>query len=95
VDDLLPKPDPPAQTNMLLRMALAVWHLPREIIVALVRGYQYTLSPLVGRSCRFEPTCSHYMIGAVRKYGAVRGCCKGIWRICRCNPWGGCGHDPP
>jgi putative membrane protein insertion efficiency factor len=81
--------------NLLHRVALALWHIPREIIVAFVRVYQYTLSPLVGRDCRFEPTCSHYMIGAVRKYGAVRGCCKGVWRICRCNPWGGSGVDLP
>lgn len=85
----------PTQHNFLTRAALALWHLPREVIVVCVRVYQWTLSPLVGRDCRFEPTCSHYMIGAVRKYGAVRGCCKGAWRICRCNPWGGSGHDPP
>ena len=81
--------------NLLQRAALALWHMPREMIVVFVRVYQWTLSPLVGRDCRFEPTCSHYMIGAVRKYGAMRGCCKGVWRICRCNPWGGSGSDPP
>jgi uncharacterized protein len=91
----LNKSPTPAPSNLLTRLARAVWHIPRETIVALVRVYQWTLSPLIGRSCRFEPTCSHYMIGAVRKHGAVRGACKGVWRICRCNPWGGSGEDLP
>ena len=65
------------------------------ILIGLVRCYQLTLSPLIGRQCRFEPTCSHYFIGAVRKYGPLRGSLKGIWRICRCNPWNAGGDDPP
>jgi hypothetical protein len=70
-------------------------YLPSWIIILLVRVYQYTLSPLVGRHCRFRPTCSNYMIGAVQKYGAVRGTAKGLWRICRCHPWNAGGYDPP
>ena len=70
-------------------------YLPSWIIILLVRLYQYTLSPLVGRQCRFRPTCSNYMIGAVQKYGAVVGTAKGIWRICRCHPWNAGGFDPP
>ncbi|WP_231870653.1 membrane protein insertion efficiency factor YidD [Planctomyces sp. SH-PL14] len=69
--------------------------IPSWILIGLVRIYQWTLSPIMGRDCRFQPTCSHYFIGAVNKYGAVRGAVKGIWRICRCNPWGGSGYDPP
>jgi uncharacterized protein len=72
-----------------------IWELPRRVIILFVRGYQYTLSPLIGQGCRFQPTCSNYMIQAVNKYGAVIGSCKGIWRICRCNPWCQGGHDPP
>jgi uncharacterized protein len=69
--------------------------LPAWTVIGLVRVYQWTLSPIFGRQCRFEPTCSHYMIGAVEKYGVVRGVLKGIWRILRCNPFCRGGHDPP
>ena len=60
-----------------------LWNLPGEFLIFLVRIYQWTLSPLIGRQCRFQPTCSHYYIGAVRKYGAVRGSWKGLVRIIR------------
>lgn len=63
--------------------------------IALVRAYQWTLSPIIGRSCRFQPTCSHYMIGAIDKYGAFRGVPRGLARIARCHPWGPTGYDPP
>jgi putative membrane protein insertion efficiency factor len=69
--------------------------LPAWTVIGLVRVYQWTLSPIFGRQCRFEPTCSHYMIGAVEKYGVVRGVLKGLWRILRCNPFCQGGHDPP
>lgn len=72
-----------------------VYCLPRYALIGAVRVYQWTLSPIVGRQCRFQPTCSHYFIGAVKKYGAVRGSLRGVWRICRCHPWGGAGFDPP
>ena len=52
-------------------------YLPSWIVILLVRIYQGTLSPLVGRQCRFQPTCSNYMIGAVQKYGVLRGVLKG------------------
>jgi putative membrane protein insertion efficiency factor len=78
---------------MWLLRALA--RLPSWTVIGLVRVYQWTLSPIFGRQCRFEPTCSHYMIGAVEKYGVVRGVLKGIWRILRCNPFCRGGHDPP
>jgi putative membrane protein insertion efficiency factor len=69
--------------------------LPARTLIALVRLYQLTLSPILGRQCRFVPTCSHYFIEAVEKYGAVRGSLKGAWRICRCNPLCKGGYDPP
>ena len=69
--------------------------LPGLLLIGLVRIYQWTLSPIIGRQCRFQPTCSHYFIGAVEKYGAIRGSLKGIWRICRCNPFCRGGDDPP
>ncbi len=68
--------------------------LPRRSLVLLVRLYQVTLSPLVGRQCRFVPTCSRYFIEAVEKYGAARGALMGLWRILRCNPLSRGGFDP-
>jgi uncharacterized protein len=73
----------------------AITRLPGRGVIALVRVYQLTLSPLVGRQCRFVPTCSTYMIQAVEKYGVLRGVTKGIWRIIRCNPFCRGGMDPP
>jgi uncharacterized protein len=72
-----------------------VSRLPALAIIACVRLYQLTLSPIFGRRCRFQPTCSNYMIQAVEKYGAIRGLIKGIWRILRCNPFCRGGYDPP
>ena len=73
----------------------SVSRIPAAVIIALVRLYQWTLSPIIGRQCRFQPTCSNYMIQAVEKYGAIRGTAKGIWRIVRCNPFCRGGYDPP
>jgi len=72
-----------------------ITRLPARAVILAVRIYQFTLSPLLGRQCRFEPTCSHYMIGAVEKYGVLRGVPLGLWRILRCNPFCKGGFDPP
>ncbi|RIK83634.1 MAG: membrane protein insertion efficiency factor YidD [Planctomycetota bacterium] len=67
-----------------------------ELLIVPVRAYQWTLSPIFGRQCRFEPTCSHYFIGAVRKYGPARGTWRGFKRILRCHPFHrGPWYDPP
>jgi putative membrane protein insertion efficiency factor len=66
----------------------------RKAVICLVRCYQTTLSGLVGRQCRFTPTCSEYFIEAVETQGVFRGGLKGLWRIVRCNPWGKSGYDP-
>ena len=62
--------------------------------ISLIKVYQLVISPWMGASCRYTPTCSQYGIEALIKYGPV----KGLWlttkRIARCNPWGGHGHDP-
>ena len=76
-------------------LLLHIWKLPSYLLIALVRLYQVTLSPFLGQQCRFQPTCSHYFIESVEKYGAVRGSLKGVWRICRCNPFCRGGYDPP
>jgi len=65
------------------------------LLIAPVRLYQLTLSHVLGRHCRFQPTCSDYFITAVRKRGPWRGAAKGVWRIMRCHPFGGSGYDPP
>ena len=64
------------------------------LLIVLVRMYQQALSPLVGRQCRFVPTCSEYFVQAVRKKGALRGAAAGLWRIVRCNPFSRGGYDP-
>ncbi|MBT6046140.1 MAG: membrane protein insertion efficiency factor YidD [Candidatus Scalindua sp.] len=56
--------------------------------------YQIVLSPISRPSCRFYPTCSQYAVEAIEKRGVVVGLLKGIWRIIRCNPFGGSGYDP-
>jgi len=70
------------------------------ILISLVRLYRWTLSPLknllfgpLGR-CRFEPSCSAYALEALRQHGPARGGWMALRRLCRCHPWGGCGHDP-
>lgn len=69
--------------------------LPAFAAVGLVRLYQLLISPLLGRVCRFQPSCSEYFIQAVLKYGLVRGGWRGVRRICRCHPWNPGGYDPP
>lgn len=59
-----------------------------------VRAYRLVLSPWVGRSCRFQPTCSEYALDALRVHGGVKGGYLAAHRICRCHPWGGEGYDP-
>jgi putative membrane protein insertion efficiency factor len=83
------------QGNFLTTIFRAILRIPAWILIGLVRVYQYTLSPILGRHCRFRPSCSAYFIGAVQKYGAIRGAWRGICRICRCHPWNPGGEDPP
>ena len=62
--------------------------------VKLIRLYQITLSPYMGRQCRYTPTCSNYALEALRKHGLLRGGWLAFKRILRCAPWGGSGYDP-
>jgi putative membrane protein insertion efficiency factor len=64
------------------------------VLRALVRLYQLTLSGLFPPACRFEPSCSHYAMEALRQHGALRGTVLTVRRVLRCNPWGGMGDDP-
>lgn len=71
-----------------------------SVFIFLVRVYQWTLSPLknavfgAGAACRFSPTCSHYAIECLRTLPLIKALRLLIWRILRCNPWGGQGWDP-
>ena len=80
---------------LLRAIRSAVRRAAEAALIFLVRLYQASLSPLLGRHCRFLPTCSNYFIEAVRKYGPWRGTAKGLWRVLRCQPFGGSGLDPP
>jgi uncharacterized protein len=77
------------------RILRFLFGIPALLLIGMVRLYQWTIGPMLGRRCRFEPSCSEYFIGSVRKYGAVWGALRGIWRIFRCNPWNPGGWDPP
>jgi uncharacterized protein len=84
---------------MTARVLLDVLRWLERLIIALIIGatwlYQRTLSPLLGNACRFEPSCSRYMVECLRKYGLVRGLAKGVRRVSRCHPWNPGGYDPP
>lgn len=78
-----------------MKILVLLMRVPGWLLIAVVRLYQLLLSPLLGRHCRFEPSCSRYLIEAVRKYGAIRGAWRGALRILRCHPWNPGGYDPP
>lgn len=65
-----------------------------KVLVFGIRLYKRWISPMLGRNCRFYPTCSQYAIDALSRYGAVRGLGYAIWRICRCQPLCRGGYDP-
>jgi putative membrane protein insertion efficiency factor len=62
--------------------------------IGMIKIYQLVISPWMGPSCRYTPTCSQYAIEAIKKYGILKGGWLAAKRILRCNPWGGHGHDP-
>jgi uncharacterized protein len=84
---------------MIARSMTKVWRWPERLLIGLLLGaiwvYQRTLSPLLGNVCRFEPSCSRYMVESLRKYGLFRGLAKGLRRWSRCHPWDPGGYDPP
>lgn len=65
-----------------------------SVLICLVRMYQMLISPLLGRNCRFEPTCSEYAVQALRKHGAIWGTALTVVRLVKCGPWHPGGLDP-
>jgi putative membrane protein insertion efficiency factor len=74
-----------------MRFLLIILSLP---FIALIKIYQWVISPVLGPKCRFTPSCSHYALEAFRKYGLFKGMYLSIRRISKCHPWGGHGYDP-
>jgi putative membrane protein insertion efficiency factor len=69
------------------------WFITKPLIT-IIKGYQILISPLLPAKCRYQPTCSHYCIEALKTHGLRNGGLLGIKRILRCHPWGGSGYDP-
>ncbi|MBK8518298.1 MAG: membrane protein insertion efficiency factor YidD [Saprospiraceae bacterium] len=65
-----------------------------NLLILPVRLYQWLISPLLGSHCRYQPTCSQYMIEAIHEWGPIKGLWLGLKRISRCHPWGKHGFDP-
>ena len=64
------------------------------ILIKIIKFYKYLISPLLGNSCRYLPTCSDYSIEALRTFGFFKGLYLSLKRIISCNPWGDSGYDP-
>ncbi|MCH8546908.1 MAG: membrane protein insertion efficiency factor YidD [Cryomorphaceae bacterium] len=64
------------------------------LLILPVRLYQWILSPLLPNACRYSPTCSTYMIEAIKVWGPFKGLYLGLKRLSTCHPWGGSGYDP-
>lgn len=68
-----------------------LWITP---FVILIKAYQWFISPLIGSNCRFQPTCSHYSLEALKTHGLFKGLYLACIRISKCHPWGKSGFDP-
>ncbi len=93
--DTTPMEDEPVVEPRLSDVPWRLEYIPRNLLLALIRLYQVTLSrALPPYTCRFYPTCSHYGYQAVYKYGLVKGSLMAAWRVLRCNPFNPGGYDP-
>ncbi len=68
--------------------------LIKVVLKAIIRSYQYAISPMLGQHCQHTPTCSQYAWLAIDEWGVLRGTWLGVKRIARCHPWGTHGYDP-
>jgi uncharacterized protein len=68
--------------------------LIKLFFIALIKVYQYAISPYLPASCRYTPTCSHYGVEAIQKHGPIKGGWLTLKRFASCHPWGGSGYDP-
>lgn len=68
--------------------------MTKTLLMGLVKGYRLLLSPWLGSSCRFEPTCSLYSLQSLERHGALAGSYLTLSRLGRCHPWCAGGHDP-
>ena len=84
----------------IARAAVSGSSFVTRILTLAIRAYQLAIPPVLaflfgaGAGCRFKPTCSQYAMDAIQERGALAGGALAVNRICRCHPWGGCGHDP-
>ena len=67
----------------------------RALVLAPIRFYARFISPALPPRCKYYPSCSAYAVGAVERYGILRGLVLAVWRVLRCNPWSHGGYDPP
>jgi putative membrane protein insertion efficiency factor len=79
---------------MAARVTFGLARATERVMLGLIRTYQLTLSPWLGRDCRYTPTCSAYAAEAIRRFGPRRGAWLALKRVGRCHPWGGAGYDP-
>lgn len=70
-----------------------ITHILSRSLIFFVLLYRVTLGQVMGGHCRFQPSCSQYMIDAVQKHGPIKGVWRGIKRIAKCHPFGGSGYD--
>jgi putative membrane protein insertion efficiency factor len=66
----------------------------RQVLIFVVKSYRWLLSPLIGPSCRFYPSCSAYSLEALQRFGALKGTWLTVHRLARCHPWHPGGFDP-
>ena len=71
-----------------------IGNIPKYLALAAIRFYQVGISPYFPSSCRHQPTCSQYMVEAIREWGLIKGLALGTKRLSRCHPWGTHGYDP-
>lgn len=75
-------------------VVLFLWHLPRNILIIILKLYRRVVSPIYGQVCRFFPSCSAYALEAVTVHGAIKGSWFAARRVVRCHPWSAGGLDP-